>query len=623
MTMTHPRIGTRGAVVAACMVLIALLATGLGAGAALGQGEEETATEGPPTADGAEKKVVKIGWMGEIDNLNPLIGWTNNVYEIYANQYLLMVGREWATNRPNDEGIAKSWELSDDELTWTFTMNEGMKWQDGEPITSEDPVFTYNFIIENDIESYSLFVQGIDRAEVIDENTYRVICKEPVANMLQLFMPCLPEHIWSKLTPKEAKSTFQNPPPNIGSGPFQVTEWKKERFLRMEAFDDFFLGKPTIDELLFVVYQNGDTMVQDLKSGAIDAAYLFPPAQWDALKNEEELTTIEFSWANWDYIGFNCYEGRSTGHPALLDKDFRAALEYAMDRQTLVDVAWGGHAWVGYTFLPPENWKDPDYAWQPPADMQRNYDPETAKKMLDDGGYVDTDGDGIREYKGENIKLRLWALAEVPESQRSTRLIAGWWKDVGIDVQLTVQDEGIYFDRIWNYDGDTFEPDFDAFYWQWDGYTDPGQSLTCFTTEQIEGWNEMAWDNAEYSRLDKEQAREMDPDKRAELIHQMQEVMYEDCPAIVTVFPLKLESYNTGKWDGWSRCNFENGPAFLSASMPWAYWQLTPAAADEAGASGDSDLGLWVGIGVGAAVVVALIAFFAARSRRKGPALEE
>jgi len=596
----------------ACVVLALGLAVVLAPGAALGD-------EASPAPGEGEKVMLKVGWMGDVDNLNPLIGWSNNVYEVFAQQYLLMVGRDWETYKPDGSGIAKSWEVSDDGLVWTFTMNEGMTWHDGEPITAEDAAFTYNFIIENEIAAYASFVGGIDRAEVVDDLTYKVICNTPVANMLMLWIPCLPEHVWGKMTPKEASQTFQNEPPSIGSGPYQVVEWKKERYLRMEAYDDYFLGKPTVDELIFVVYQNGDTMVQDLKAGTIDAAYLFPPAQFKPLEATEGIEAIEFTWFNWDYIGFNCYEGKSKGHPVLRDSAFRAALEYAIDRDAMVELAYSGHAWPGYTFIPPDNWSDPDFAWAPPEGEARDFDPEQAKAALDAAGYKDTDGDGVREYKGKPIKIRLWAPAETPESQSAGKLVAGWWRDVGVDVALSVQDEGVYFDNIWAYDGDDFAPDFDAYLWSWDGYADPGQSLTCFTTGQIEGWNEFAWSYAPFDELDVLQTAEMDPDKRAEYIHQMQQAMYGEAPCIVTVHPLKLQAYRTDRWDGWERCNSGNGGAFLAASMPWPYSGLTPKVAE----TESSSLGLWVAIVVAVVALLLVVLFLVLRNRRGTPATEE
>jgi peptide/nickel transport system substrate-binding protein len=192
---------------------------------------------------------------------------------------------------------------------------------------------------------------------------------------------------------------------------------------------------------------------------------------------------------------------------------------------------------------------------------------------------------------------------------------------VGIDVVLAVQDEGVYFDRIWNYEGDTYVPDFDAYYWNWDGYADPGQTLDCWTSGQIEGWNEQGWSNEKYDSLDVAQNQAMDPNERAGLIHQMQEVMYEDCPVIVTVHPLKLQAYRTDTWTGWSRCNYGQGPAFCGATNPWAYYNLKARIVEETGSGANA--GLWIGIGVGAAVVIGLAVFFVARSRRRGPELEE
>lgn len=106
-------------------------------------------------------------------------------------------------------------------------------------------------------------------------------------------------------------------------------------------------------------------------------------------------------------------------------------------------------------------------------------------------------------------------------------------------------------------------------------------------------------------------ASEMDPNLRADCIKQMQAVMYEDCPSFTTVFPLKLEVYRTDKWDGWA--------AFLAASMPLPYSQLTPKVATEA----TSSTGLWVAIVVAVLVVAVVVVVLILRSRRNGPAMEE
>ncbi len=110
---------------------------------------------------GSGQVVLKIGWMSELDNMNPFIGWTNNVYEIYANEYLLLVNVDPETMLPGTYGVAKSWEVSADELVWTFHLNESITWHDSEPLTAEDVAWTYNFIIENEVSAYVAFTQGI------------------------------------------------------------------------------------------------------------------------------------------------------------------------------------------------------------------------------------------------------------------------------------------------------------------------------------------------------------------------------------------------------------------------------------------------------------------------------
>jgi ABC-type oligopeptide transport system substrate-binding subunit len=91
----------------------------------------------------------------------------------------------------------------------------------------------------------------------------------------------------------------------------------------MTAYKDWYAGAPTVDEVYFVLYRNGDTMVQGFLSGNVDSIYMFPPAQYDKIVNTEGIEAIKYTFKNWDYVGFNCCEGKSGGHPALRDQRFR------------------------------------------------------------------------------------------------------------------------------------------------------------------------------------------------------------------------------------------------------------------------------------------------------------
>jgi peptide/nickel transport system substrate-binding protein len=355
-------------------------------------------------------------------------------------------------------------------------------------------------------------------------------------------------------------------------------------------------------------------MVEDLKAGSLDAAYMFPAAQYEPLKNTPGVTVIKYTWFNWDYLAFNCYTGKSHGNPVLRDQRFRAALEYAIDRKHIVNVAYYGYALPGYTFLPPGDWKDPDYSWQPPAGTRRDFDLAKANQLLDEAGYKMGPNGTRLDKRGKPIVLRLWATNASPESQRAAKLIAGWFRQVGVGTKLAVYDDGVYYARIWNYDGDTFVPDFDLYLWSWDGYFDAGQNFSCFTTSQIENNNEFAWSNKEFDRLDELQNRIIDPNQRAAVIKQMQQVMYQDSPCIVLTHPYKLAAYRTDKWMGWQRANYDTGAAFAGAFGPYLYENLEPRTAAAAGGTSST----WIAVIVVAAVAAAAVAFFLViRGRRR------
>ena len=574
-----------------------------------------TAAQSAPAETG--KVVFKWGCLEPPDNLNPFIGWSDVVYEIYYLQYLRLGGRSVETMQPAPgEGAFKSWEVSPDGLTWTCHLNEGLKWHDGEPLTAEDVAFTINYIIENEMSAFTTATDFIKEAVVVDPATVKIVCTKPKANLLTATLFVLPKHIWSKISPEDAAKKFENPPPVIGAGPFQVVEWKRGDYVRLVANKEFHVGSvgpAKIDEMLIVQYQNADTMVEDLKAGTLDAAYGVPPAQFAALENTPGIGTAKYTWYNWDYIGFNCYEGPSHGNPVLRDPDFRRALEYAIDREKIVDVAFNGYAIPGYTFLPPGQYKDPDYSWQPPEGVRRDFDLARANQLLDEAGY-EMGPEGLRlDRRGKPIVLRLWSDNSVPEHQTAAKLIAGWLRKVGVGTRVSVLDTGVYYDAIWNYEGDTFVPDFDMYLWSWAGYIDAGQNFSCFTTAQIENNNEFAWSNEEFDRLDELQMTSLDPYKRAEVVRRMQEVMYEDAPCIVFAHAYRLEAYRTDKWTGWQRAGYGKGPAF-NAGAPLIYQNLEPRTAAESGGGLSATLILAVVVVAAAAVAVAL--FLVLRARR-------
>ena len=148
-----------------------------------------------------------------------------------------------------------------------------------------------------------------------------------MANMLRMVVPILPDHICSKVSGKAATTSYQNKPPIVGDGPFQTVEWQKGKFVRLEANPGYWDGAPKVDEVIFQLYTNSDTMSQDLKLGTIDGAINVPAAQFKQVGSEPGLAANNATSWQFTEIGMNCYESpNSLGNPELLDPEFRKAV---------------------------------------------------------------------------------------------------------------------------------------------------------------------------------------------------------------------------------------------------------------------------------------------------------
>jgi len=600
------------------IVLLTLLAACVGTVSAAASSSPSPAVTPSPSAG---KVILRLGWNEGPLNLNPFIGYSAS-YEVWLLNYDVLVGIGSDGLPSKETGLAQSWETSADGKTWTFHLRPGVKWQDGEVLTARDVAFTFNYIIKNEM-SNAVYLRGVDKAVAVDDATLKVVCSRPKANMLltQVYIYVLPEHLWSKIDPKAAANSFRNPPPIIGSGPFQTVEFKKDQYVKMVRNPSYWGPRPAVDEIIFQYYTNSDTMVQDLKSGAVDGAQVIPPAQFKSLESDPAIKAIPYPLYNWEYIDVNCYDSPdSLGNPVLKDKRFRIAMAWAIDRQKCADLAWGGKADPGYGIYPKQGWPasfDPYY--QPTPEETIGFDLEKAKQLMDEAGYRDANGDGVRDFKGKPIKLRLWSRDISPESQIQGKLIAGWLRQIGLQIELTVVDEGALGDSIWNYAGNTYAPDYDLALWDFMGYIDPGDSAACFTTDQIENYNEMNWSNAEYDSLCTQQYEEMDPQKRIAILKRMQQVMYAEQPMIVLDYPSILQAVNTAKWGGWAP--YVSGSVWDNMISRQSYLDVKPKAAAATTSGGSSPATIWIALAVALLVVLGVVVWLV--RRRRGRAVEE
>jgi len=516
---------------------------------------------------------MRIGVTVEIDSLSPLISYSQAGYEVFALLYDSLVMLD--ENLEPMPGLATEWTLSDDEQEWTFQLRDDVTWHDGEPFTSADVKFTYELLLENELGMYSGYLGGITSVETPDDYTVTIQTEGPKANMLLNSCPILPEHIWADIP--EAYDTWPNNEP-IGTGPFQFTEFRPGEYLKLTANESSFHGRPGIDELIFVLYANTDTMAQSMRLGEIDAATNFSPSQLDSLNDESHIEAISAVSLGFTELSFNSWDDpSSTSHPLLADFAVRHAIEYSMDKQQILDLVYSGQGTVGTSLVPPEGF----YHYEPPADILRSYDPDKGNQVLEEAGYVDADGDGVRQAAdGTPLEFTLTLRADNADEVQAGQMIAGMAAEVGIKINTETVDDGALIDRI-------YAGDFDMFIWGWGADLDPTTILNVMTTSQIGNMSDSNYSNETFDQMFMEQQTLMDPEERREMVWEMQQILYEESPYIILFYDNSLQAVNTDRWTGWKRIPEEGGYFFNLTN--YNYLNVTPVGTEAGEAASETD----------------------------------
>ncbi|HTE64229.1 MAG TPA: ABC transporter substrate-binding protein [Solirubrobacteraceae bacterium] len=575
-------------IVAAVVVATALALAGSG-GSASGQ-------DGKP-------RVFTVGYTQDVDSFNPTVGVTVAAYEAWNIQYATLTDKA-AKDFSVAPGLAESWKGSADGKTWTYKLHPNMKWSDGQPLTSEDVVYTINRSRDDGWFNHTAIVANL-KAEAPDPNTVVITSSVPDPKLPVMDAYIVPKHIFEKYDEKAL--TKYDALDGVGSGPYTLEEFKKGQFARFKANPNFWRGKPPLDVVVIRNFNNADAMVAALRSGEIDAANDVPGAAFDRLEGDDGIEVVEGNQGSFNEFALNGGDGLEKGHPALSDPLVRQAIAHAIDKQTIVDRVESGHATPADTISPSAN---PEWMPEVPADKKFDFDLDKANALLDQGGYEDTDGDGVREMPGggEPLRLRYAVRSESPSSQPTAEFITGWLKDIGIATTQKVYDDGQLTEVIG-------KGDYDLFVWGWTPFVDPDTMLSYFTCDQVSQdpedptnyYNDASLCDKEYDKLYAQQKVELDHDKRVQIVHEMltrwaSTGVYD---ALYT-YP-DLQAYRTDRFTGFVRQPEGTGPVLFSNSSP-SYARLEPVSATSPGGAGGDDGGGGGSAGIIALVVLAALA---------------
>ncbi|HXY27428.1 MAG TPA: ABC transporter substrate-binding protein, partial [Acidimicrobiales bacterium] len=375
------------------------------ASAPSGAASQPAAGSPPPPTPSTQP--LRIGWLSEPDTMNPLTTYSTEAVEVLQLVYDKLLDYD-LTLKPESE-LASSYAYSGDGKSITFHLRTDVRWQDGQPFTSDDVAYTYNLIHDNQLGQYAQFLTDLTGVQTPDPATVVLTFSAPQAFNPALVIPIVPKHIWSKMTAKEIEN-FPNDTP-VGSGPFKFVEWKKGASLTL-ARNDGWWGRPlpAPATVTWVLYGNSDVMGQALRSGEVDIIPQVPPTVFDGLNGAASVKTLALPSFSFHHIGFNVSTNpKSGGNPLLRQLVVRQALEYATDRNQLVQLCLAGHGKPGDTIVPAGL---ADWHLAIPPDQQLNANPAKAKQLLDAAGYIDRDNSGVRSTSdGKKLEFRLIAIA--------------------------------------------------------------------------------------------------------------------------------------------------------------------------------------------------------------------
>lgn len=318
--------------------------------------------------------------------------------------------------------LAKSWDYDADTYTYTFHLEEDVKWQDGEPFTAEDVKFTIEAIMdpENGSENAPNY-EDVEEIDVVDAHTVSFQLSAPNTAFLDyMTMAILPEHLLAGEDMQES-DFFRHP---IGTGAYKIESWDVGQAITLVKNEDYFKGAPNIDRIVFKIVPDDNAKAVQMQSGELDLVQLTP-------KDAKNFEGKE---------GITCYDMKTSDYRGIMynfnndywqkNKDIIPAINYAIDRQAIVDAVLLGEGITAYGPLQRNRYDDPDVE-------HYDYDPQKAKEVLEAAGCMMGE-DGYYYRDGEKIGFVLSVGAGDQARLDIAQAAAQQLKEVGIDCTVEV-----------------------------------------------------------------------------------------------------------------------------------------------------------------------------------------
>ncbi|HSJ36392.1 MAG TPA: ABC transporter substrate-binding protein [Acidimicrobiia bacterium] len=427
----------------------------------------------------------------EPDRLDPHLTSAYASFQILENVYDTLV-------QPGDDltmepALADSWDVSDDQLTWTFTLREGVTFHNGRELVADDVVYSYERIMDPETAANNAFrFASIESVTAPDDQTVEITLTRPTPNLLVNIgafkgMAIIPQEI------VEDGSIDSTP---VGTGPFKFVSSSPDQGILLERNEDYWQeGLPHLDEIRFIQIPDATVKLTNLQTGEVDWIDSVPPQNLADLEGDDSVVLERVPGGDYHYFALN------QAREPFDNPDVRRAISMAIDRETIAEAAQFGAATPNQTAIPEGNFWYHDYSPFTSGDI------EGAQELLEAAGASD-------------LSIEFMVSSEFPETVTQAQVIASQLEALGVTVEISDVDFGTWLDR-------QGQGDFDAFMLSWIGNIDPDDFY--YAQHHTEGsFNFQGYSNPEVDQLLDDARVETDDAARKALYDQAVEMIVDD-----------------------------------------------------------------------------------------------
>ncbi len=491
---------------------------------------------------------IVLTWSRNPDGLFTDFATTVTASYAMAPIYNGLVGKDASGNIVPE--LAESWEVSDDQLTWTFHLRQGVLWHDGEPFTADDVKFTFEFPSDPNYQGSAYDATILGAAEkhagtatdtsgikVIDDHTISFTTVAPNALFLQTTAQrfIVAKHVLGDIAVADLGTSSQIRQP-IGTGPYRLVSYTPDESIIYERFDQYWGEPAKVKNYIWRIIPDQSVEITELLNGNIDIVPEVPPDEFSDMQSTDGVTALQLPGVNTPQLLMN------ENQPYFADARTRRAMYYAIDRQSLVDAVAGGRGKVYDTVTHPSL---PEFD----ANLTTTpYDPDQAKALLAEVGWRDDNGDGTLEAHGipglddgTPFSFELGAPANPPLYGQVAQVVQQNLQQIGIQANINLVDFGVFFSTYLSGTSDyvmgvsgwfnlVFPPqaEYEANFAS-DGSNTP---YTHFSNQELDG-------------LVAQAATTFDDDARNQMYYRIQEIIQEEAPIIFLLRPDTLSAYNS------------------------------------------------------------------------------